>query len=205
MSKLKVSPTKTNLLKVKESLIIAEQGYGLLKEKKDVLVNELMKMLQEYKEIQEETAGQLKHAYRNLEFAIISNGILEVHWIAEGITDEVEINIRDRSVMGVPLPIIDYKSIDIELNYGFKHTVSALDEAIGQLADILQTLCHLAEIQTAIYQIVREIKKTQRRVNALSNVFIPSYDQTVKFIEETLEEGERESLFRVKMVKRKLR
>ena len=38
-------------------------------------------------------------------------------------------------------------------------------------------------------------------MNALERLFIPQYEETVKFIEEALEEKDREDYFRLKRVK----
>jgi V/A-type H+-transporting ATPase subunit D len=54
---------------------------------------------------------------------------------------------------------------------------------------------------TAVWRLANELRKTQRRVNALQHVFIPDYEETVIFIIATLEEREREDTFRLKLIK----
>ena len=44
------------------------------------------------------------------------------------------------------------------------------------------------------------ILQTNRRVNALEYVMIPNLEENIKYIEEILEEEERESFFKMKMV-----
>lgn len=61
----------------------------------------------------------------------------------------------------------------------------------------------LAEVETKVYKLAMEIKKTQKRANALEKIQIPKYKALVKNIEETLEEKEREDFFRLKRVKSK--
>lgn len=48
-----------------------------------------------------------------------------------------------------------------------------------------------------------EIKKTQKRANALDKIQIPKFKGVVKNIENVLEEKEREDFFRLKKVKKK--
>jgi V/A-type H+-transporting ATPase subunit D len=46
------------------------------------------------------------------------------------------------------------------------------------------------------------IKKTQKRANALENITIPLYDKLSKDIQNALEEKEREEHTRLKIIKR---
>lgn len=47
----------------------------------------------------------------------------------------------------------------------------------------------------------QEIERTRRRVNALENVMIPNYQETIKFIMQKLDENERASTTRLMKVK----
>ena len=60
----------------------------------------------------------------------------------------------------------------------------------------------LAEVENSVYRLANEIKKTQRRANALKNIIIPQFEQTVKFISDALEEKEREEFSRLKVIKK---
>jgi V/A-type H+-transporting ATPase subunit D len=57
---------------------------------------------------------------------------------------------------------------------------------------------------TTVWRLAGELRKTQRRVNALQHIFIPAYEATVAFIISSLEEREREETFRLKWLKNKL-
>ena len=60
----------------------------------------------------------------------------------------------------------------------------------------------LAAIENSVYRLANEIKKTQRRANALSNIIIPQFEETIKMITEALEEKEREEFSRLKVIKK---
>ena len=55
-----------------------------------------------------------------------------------------------------------------------------------------------------MWRLANEVKKTQRRVNALETIFIPHYEGARDYIQSVLEENEREEFFRQKRVKNKL-
>ena len=48
------------------------------------------------------------------------------------------------------------------------------------------------------------VRKTMRRVNALEKIAIPDYEESIKYIEDTLEESERETFATLKLVKERL-
>ena len=52
-----------------------------------------------------------------------------------------------------------------------------------------------------MWRLASELRNTQRRVNALEHIFIPDYEETIAFIENALEEREREETFRLKLLK----
>ncbi len=60
----------------------------------------------------------------------------------------------------------------------------------------------LAQIETAAYRLAYNIKKTQKRANALQNITIPKYEMLSKSIQSALEEKEREEFTRLKVIKR---
>ena len=59
----------------------------------------------------------------------------------------------------------------------------------------------LAEVQASVFRLADAVKKTQKRANALNNIMIPQFTETVKFITEALDEKEREDFTRLKVVK----
>ena len=61
----------------------------------------------------------------------------------------------------------------------------------------------MASIRTIAWRLALEVKKTQRRVNALDKMVIPTDRETVKYIEGVLEERERDNVFVMKALKKK--
>jgi len=84
---------------------------------------------------------------------------------------------------------------------GFGDTSVLLDRAQREWGSVLGLMGPLADRVITVWRLTLELKRTQRRVNALESVFIPAYEETVRYIEETLEEKDREDLFRLKRAK----
>lgn len=203
MDRLNVSPTKSNLIQTKNSLNLAQEGYELLDQKRNVLIREMMDRIDEAKEIQSEINEYFYEAYQALQIVDITMGIQTVEEIATGIDFIDDIKIRSYSVMGVEIPEVEPISEEIEPRYSFFRTNLALDRAFKNFKRVVSLITRLAEIETSVYRLATSIKRTQKRANALDNILIPRYRNTVKFIEDTLEEKEREDFFRIKMLKEK--
>ena len=76
-----------------------------------------------------------------------------------------------------------------------------LDTAVHLFSSSLKKLAKLAELEVSLIRLATELKKTQRRANALHHLFIPQYTETITYLENTLEEKERQELFQLKRAK----
>ncbi len=204
MAVYKITPTKGNLIKVKKSLNFAEKGYNLLDRKRVVLVKEMMSLVDEAKELQGRIETEFAKAYELLEQATITMGSENLSNIAEGISKEKDYEIIYRSVMGAMVPdIVCEKNREIPIDFGIYSTNPAFDRAIKEFNKVRDTIYELTEIENAVYNLAKEIKKTQKRANALDKIQIPKYKNIIKNTEEILEEKDIEEFFRLKKVKSK--
>ncbi len=199
----RISPTKSKLIETKTSLALAIEGHTLLDKKRNVLIREMMRFIDSAREIQESMERVYHEAYEGLQKANLSIGIEHVEEIGLAVEEFDDLSIRLRSIMGVEIPDIDKIDDSIILSYGFVRTDANLDKAHKAFKRALSLTARLTEIETTVYRLAMEIKKTQRRVNALENVLIPQYKETVKFIESYIEEIERDDFFRMKRLKQK--
>jgi V/A-type H+-transporting ATPase subunit D len=201
MARLHVAPTRSNLLRIREALKLAHEGYEILDKKREVLTTELMHVAHDATALQERVWGLLAEAYRALEMARLSMGRERLEWAALSVNETVELEVRPHSVMGVVVPVVKAHGAPPEMPYGLGDTTVALDEAAACFRRVLAEIPALSETMTIAWRLARELQKTQRRVNALQYIFIPQYEETVAFIESALEEREREETFRLKRIK----
>jgi len=198
-----IAPTKANLITAQAALDFSKKGYELLDKKRNVLIKEMMNFMGRAKEIQQKMREIFKKAYEALIMANITIGINEVNSVAESIPQATEFTILTQSVMGVEIPQIKYEKRELVPYYSFYHTNTALDIALKEFHQVKYLLYELAEIEDSVYKLAIEIKRTQKRTNALKNIQIPKYKALVKMISEMLEEKEREDFFRLKVLKKK--
>ncbi len=195
-------PTKGNLMLAKNSLELADQGYDLMDKKRNILLNELMNLIDEAKDIQEQIDATFTRAYQCLERANIEMGISEVEELAYTVPVEDSIRIQVRSVMGTEIPHIKYDQEENELTYSFHDIHESIDVAREAFRDVKDLTIKLAEVENSAYRLAANIKKTQKRANALKNITIPMYTNLVAKINNALEEKEREEFTRLKVIKR---
>lgn len=195
-------PTKGNLMLAKNSLALAHQGYDLMDKKRNILLKELMELIDEAKNIQEEIDITFTRAYSCLQRANIEQGISKVQELAFTVPIEESIRIQTRSIMGTEIPHIKYDDKQNHLTYAFGTTKESIDAAREAFRQVKHLTIKLAEVENAAYRLAANIKKTQKRANALKNITIPMYSNLVYTINNALEEKEREEFTRLKVIKR---
>lgn len=195
-------PTKGNLILAKNSLALSKQGFELMDKKRNILIRELMELIGEAADIQKEIDITFTGAYQALQKANIQMGIHEVEALSQKIPVEESIVIKRRSVMGTEIPKVEYRKQELKPHYAFYGTKMALDEACQKFQKVKELTIRLAQVETSAYRLAHNIKKTQKRANALQNITIPRYEALAKSIQDSLEEKEREEFTRLKVIKK---
>ena len=194
-----VFPTKGNLMLSKKALQLATLGYDLLDRKRNILIRELMKLVDKAQMLRSSIEGTYSEAYKALQEANISLGVVTP--FARTVPIEDGVSISSQSVMGVELPTVTLEKRPPKIHYGFARTTSSLDRAYIAFEKVKEMTAVLAEVENGIYRLSVAIRKTQRRANALQNIIIPRNKNIVKYITDSLEEKDREEFSRLKVIK----
>ncbi len=205
MAKFQVAPTKTNLLNMKQNHKFAREGHDLLDQKREIIIAELMGMVATAAEISDNVDKLFAQAYKELDKATVILGKDKLKNIARTINIEPKVTLSSRKVMGLPLPVVDVFVSEKKPYYSFLDTDVSLDEAVSKFRQILDTLAKLAQTKISVYRLAKEAQKTTRRVNALEKIYLPDYEETISYINNVLEESERESFFVLKLIKKRLK
>ncbi|MEM1518304.1 MAG: V-type ATP synthase subunit D [Nitrososphaerota archaeon] len=194
--------TKLELIRLRRSVRVAERVYSILEDKRDVLVTRLNELIEQAKHYREQLTELLTDAYLSVQDSYIKIGPTRIESIALTVPETVKIEINKYTMMGIPLPLIEVKSSDIQYSYSISDTSISLDEAVRKMKKIVPILCNAAAAESAIFRVADELKKTQRLLNALEYVVIPRYNSAIQEITMTLDEMERDYFTKLKHIKR---
>lgn len=200
---LNTVPTKGNLIAAKNSLALAKQGYELMDKKRNILVREIMNLNTKAKDIQYEIDKTFTEAYKALEKANLDLGIQNVEIFAFNVPLIDDIRIKSRSIMGTEIPLVTNNESVHNPVYSFYRTTESLDRAKQCFEKVKDLTIRLSMIENSAYRLAYNIKKTQKRANALRNITIPTYEALVFNINNALEEKEREEFTRLKVIKKR--
>ncbi len=203
MAKLNIAPTKSNLLSIKEQLAVSTEGYDLLEQKREILVMELMRIVEQVKLLENQIDKCVDKAYPALKNMLIAIGGDRVERIAHAVDYKFEITKKPAVIAGMTFTTIDVKLPKKQLFYSFRGAFADSDEVMTDFFELLTLLTKMASIRTVAWRLALEVKKTQRRVNALDKTVIPQDEETVKYIEGVLEERERDNVFVMKSLKKR--
>lgn len=205
MARLNVNPTRMELARLKKLLATATRGHKLLKDKLDELMKQFLDIVRENKKLREEAEAALGEAYKSF---IIARAVMNEEYMGESLMlpgNSVEVSVSEKNIMSVLVPQFKFNMADNEkadvCPYGYAFTSAELDGAVESFSEAMQPLLKLAESEKSAQLLAQEIEKTRRRVNALENVMIPNYEETIKYIKVKLEENERAGTTRMMKVK----
>lgn len=195
-------PTKGNLILAKNSLALSRQGFELMDKKRNILIREMMELINQARDIQTQIDTTFTAAYAALQKANMELGIAFVQQIAYTVPIEDSIKIKSRSVMGTEIPLVEYDKNSNVPTYAYYSTRMSLDEAKAAFEKVKELSIRLSMVENAAIRLAANIKKTQKRANALKNITIPKFEALTRDIQNALEEKEREEFTRLKVIKR---
>ena len=198
-------PTKNNLMRLKDNLRLSKQGRDLLEKKKIILNMEKIKYVKKAKEKKEELDIALQKAYQSYIKAVIETGVDNLIDISNGMSFDDVLDIKYKTIMGVEIPSIVYKSKKAMLNYSLYDTTSSVDKTIIDFNKVKDLIIEYAELSNTIIRLEKSIEKVSKRSNALGDMIIPQTEKNISEIQDILEEREREEFTRLKVIKNKIK
>jgi len=203
MAREQIAPTKSNLIKVKERLNIALEGYDLLEQKREILVMELMQKVEQVKMLERDLDTRIATAYPCLKRMLVTVGRERADRLSRNIHYKFEMTEKKVLAAGMSLLGLEIRLPEAELKYSPANSFAECDETVLEFFTLLKILTELAAVRNIAWRLAREVRKTQRRVNALEKMVIPTARETRAYIESSLEERDRDAFFTSKLLKKK--
>ncbi|MHB8622656.1 MAG: V-type ATP synthase subunit D [Sulfuricaulis sp.] len=198
--RLKIPPTKSALLVLRRQVAFLVQGHAMLERKRELLTRLVYERLNHYRQLRTEVRTALTEAYHWLGMAHMRMGSQMLRQSTIGLKPALQLTILPRSSVGVEYPAVEVTALPLQ-PVGLMWTDASFDEARRRLTDVAVLLARLGEAETALWRLLAEQRKTQKRVNALKYNVIPRYRTTIRYIRSVLEEEERNTLFQIKVLR----
>jgi V/A-type H+-transporting ATPase subunit D len=201
-----VKPTRKNLMQIEDRIELSERGHDTLEKKRDGLIMEFMEILDQAQDVRSDLEADYEQAQRSIDMARAMEGDVAVRGAASALKEHPEITTQSKNIMGVVVPQIESSKVKKDLGergYGILGTSARIDEAADAYEELLESIILAAEVETAMKKMLDEIETTKRRVNALEFKLLPDLRENQEYIEQKLEEQEREEIFRMKKIKDK--
>jgi V/A-type H+-transporting ATPase subunit D len=203
-----VRPTRAELLERRAQIGLAQQGMDLLKQKRDALLMEFMGVMDETLRLSDSLQKTVSEAQYSLAVAQAVDGVVALRSAGLATKGEVVVDMTGTKIMGVSVPVVTKGESPVKSSFTRGYSVTGVSSRVDESADkfehILDVIIEYADIETRLKRLGEEINKTNRRVNALEQVTVPSLREQVSYISQTLDERAREDLFRLKKVKKKI-
>jgi V/A-type H+-transporting ATPase subunit D len=199
MRRLRVPPTKSSLLRLKRQVGFLMRAREMLERKRDLLRKLVHERAQRYRKLVLEARSALHEAYGWLVIARLRMGSHALRQAAVGLQPCVSVHVIPGSSAGVQHPTLRVEEIPLR-PIGLMRTDASFDEARKRLAGLVVLLARLGEAETTLRRLLCARRKIQRRVNALRHNIIPMHLETIAFIQSALEEEERSTLFRLRVL-----
>jgi V/A-type H+-transporting ATPase subunit D len=197
---LRINPNRMELLKLRRRLQLARRGHKLLKDKQEELMRQFMELVVEAKKTRDYVEKELDIAFRSFFSARLDSFQTEMEESLTYSEKKVELKTRIEPLMNLRVPHFDC-AVRGDFCYGFLETDGDLDRSLKILSILIPRMVNLAQLEKHVSMLAAELERTRRRVNALEHILIPSLEETIKFIDNKLNELERGNLTRLMKVK----
>ncbi len=201
-----ISPNRSELLRVKSKISMAKKGHSLLKKKRDGLVMDFFKLLENAKDLRSEMIETFKQAKKSLTKTRILSYDLELKLYSKTTKGRNLVDFQSKNIMGLSVPQIksEFAKRDLIERQKTVYSSYTMDETISKYEDLVRQIIVVAEVETAMIRLLKEIEKTKRRVNGLEFNILPQLESQQSFVKLSLEELERDSLIALKKIKGKI-
>ena len=197
-------PTKINLIRLRREFATIRRIRRVMEEKREVLLHYIRSVAEEYNRYQKEVYGPLEEMFTALYRGEAEMGPERAWAVASSVRDSLSVRVGTQVLFSVKTPTFALETESIPEPPLPPGSPPDLVQAYATLRELLPSILKLAQYHETILRLIDELRDTQRLINALDYVIIPSYQRAIKFISMVLDERAREDFVRLKHIKRRL-
>ncbi|WP_295885438.1 V-type ATP synthase subunit D, partial [uncultured Anaerococcus sp.] len=194
------APTKANLIAAKDHLNLLKGGLDILDKSRKALIQAHDSKIKQRDKLNDDVNDTIKKVSRNFKKAMVTMGESKLDDISRIVPVDNSIELKESEFMQTKVYDINFVPTMLNLSYSFYETNEAFDVALLSFNELKYKIYKLAELDTTINNLDRQIKKTSKKVNSLEKVQIPKTEERIKTISSLIEEKEREEFSKTKMV-----
>jgi V/A-type H+-transporting ATPase subunit D len=200
-----IKATRDELLRTRYDIRLARDGKNILEKKKEALLGRFLNMVRQYKGKREALLDNLVYLKTSLALTRARDGSVTVRSLALATSQDVALDITKDNVMGTKIFGMKHTALRRDMlsrGYNPASTSSRIEAVAETTEGLLDDMLAIAHLEHNIKTVGKEMGALNRKINALEETIIPNLRKKLRFIQDALEQNEREELFRLKMVKR---
>jgi len=200
-----IHPTRTNLLLLKNKSVSVSNSIGILKSRRQALIIEFLKTSTPYLESRKSIRQIYGEGIVELFFSLGHEGETVIDSICGVNTREFMVEVTTRKLWGLEYKEISRRDSAVRdvtaRNYDIRASTANLEEAAYRFEQIVDAILDIAEYESKLQRLSREIIQTTRRVRVLEERILPRLQKDIRSIIQYLGERERETYYRLKQFK----
>lgn len=193
--------SKARLVQLRAQLKLAREARSLLEEKRDHLVHEAQIRLSKSAELRRGLAERWQNLWQAWEECLEKEGMERLQRLANGLEPYPELEGGMGRLLGAETCHFTASEVQPDVLGAVFDCGLRPERVRGMLIKLLPELIQLMNVETCLRRMIRVLQRVQRQVNALDVIVIPDMEAERRYIEQTMEEREREALFQLKRLK----
>lgn len=197
-----IVPSQMTKLIYKQKVKAATKGWDLLKKKNDTLKKKMQEVMIKLIEKKKMVKDLFLKSFLSIAESEWSAGDFYLQIMNQVEKASFSLDISFHNIAGVKIPTFIAREDDSFTMNKVSITQGAvqIEKARNTFKELLEVVVQIASLQTSFIKLHKVISVTSRRVNALEFIVIPRFKDTVRYIEQELEELAREEKFTMKKV-----
>src|SRR4030042_6903485 len=156
-----VNATRMELLRLRKRSNLARRGHKLLKDKRDELMRQWLKIIDEVKELRFSVEKGFQSVLERFVLAKAGIGSNQIEQELLLPAKKISVSVSERNVMSVHMPIYTREVSGDIIPYGYMNTSGEMDIAFNDFNRFIENLFELAEKEKAVQLMAIEIEETR--------------------------------------------